>query len=150
MGTVLLLVACGGGGGDIISPFWTHSGLVVADIDDDGRVDVAVAATYVAGPPPHPGYVRIYRQSSPGAFNAPAQYSVGPDPWGLAVGDFDGDGRPDLVAATLGDWRLRNPMSSATVEVSPSFVRMPCRRGAFCPRSGFRREVLRPMPRSPN
>ena len=39
VGTVLLLVACGGGGGDIISPFWTHSGLVVADIDDDGRVD---------------------------------------------------------------------------------------------------------------
>jgi len=101
---VLLLLGhgCGGGGTGTghITPYWTSSGVVVADFNGDGRVDVAVATTYVASSPPHPGYVDVYLQNATGAFDAPVQYAIGPDPWGLTAGDFDGNGKLDLVAAT--------------------------------------------------
>jgi hypothetical protein len=79
------------------TPYWRDTGVVVADFDGDGNLDVAVAQTYVAGPPPHAGYVSIYLQTAPGTFAAPVRYPVGPDPWALASGDLDGTGHVDLV-----------------------------------------------------
>jgi len=104
-------IGSGGGGGSIIPPFWSRSGVVVADLNGDGRVDVAVVSRYIAGPPPHSGYVEIYLQASTGLFNPPVAYAVGPDPWGLSAGDIDGNGRLDLVAAT-----------PATVPPQPSVI----------------------------
>jgi len=81
-------------------PFWQDSGVVVADFDGDGTLDVAVAQTYVTGSGPNAGYVTIYLQTTPGTFAAPVRYSVGPDPWALAAGDLDGSGHVDLVVTS--------------------------------------------------
>ena len=104
---VLLLVVfaivtiIGSGGGEVdIAPFSTASGIVVDDFDGDGRADIAVAISYVDAPPPHPGYVYVYRQTASGAYADPDMYPIGPDPWGLSSGDINDDGRLDLVAAT--------------------------------------------------
>ena len=99
----LLAAACGGGGGGddlVIAPFWSQAGVVVADFNGDGRLDVAVATAHVDGPPPHQGFVAVYLQTGAGNFDAPIRYPVGPDPWGMSADDVDGDGRLDLVVAS--------------------------------------------------
>ena len=74
---------------------FTASGLALADVDGDGRIDVLANGV---------GGVRIFRNTTaPGAatvsFGAAITVSVsGPSLGaGIAVGDIDGDGRPDLV-----------------------------------------------------
>jgi hypothetical protein len=102
LGAVSLVVACGGSASSlpIITPFWVSGGIVVSDLDGDGRADVAVARTYVDQPPPHPGYVDVHLQTAPGRFAPLQRYAVAADPWALSVGDIDGDGLPDLLSAS--------------------------------------------------
>src|SRR5215470_8662819 len=72
------------------TPFYRDAGVVVADFDGDGTLDVAVAQSYIGGPPPHAGYVTIYLQTSPGTFAPPVRYKVAADPWALATSDISG------------------------------------------------------------
>lgn len=128
---MMALAACGGGGdgdgGGDLAPFDMQLGVVATDLDGDGRVDVAVANTYVAGPPPHPGSVRVYlhEPSGPRSFRAAARYDVGADPWDLVAADLTADDVVDLVVATPpGDqvWLLQqDPARRGTFTAARSF-----------------------------
>jgi hypothetical protein len=66
---------------------WGLTSLVAADLDGDGRPDIAVAA----------GDVYLYLNQGRGVFSAPQSFTATYGANWLAVADFDGDGTPDLV-----------------------------------------------------
>jgi hypothetical protein len=67
----------------------------IADYDGDGLDDIVVLA--VEGGVPF-GYFEVFRSSGDGSLQLMGNYSVlGTYPNSIAAGDFNGDGRPDLV-----------------------------------------------------
>jgi hypothetical protein len=77
---------------------YRSAALAVGDLNGDGKLDVAVAD---AGLPGDPGSVTVFLQdpATAGALLTPATYRGVWGPMGVAIGDMDGDGRPDLVLA---------------------------------------------------
>ena len=68
--------------------------VAIGDLDGDGRADLVAAH-------PRAGQVSVHLQSSAGGaqFRPPVTYVTGgQNPWTVAIGDMDGDGRADLVA----------------------------------------------------
>ncbi len=74
----------------------------LADLDGDGKPDIAVATELNSA-------LSIFQNvSTPGSFTtaslaARVDLSTGYNAWGVAVGDLDGDGRPDVVFANAYD-----------------------------------------------
>jgi hypothetical protein len=99
-GLLLVLAAAAGcgGSGDYVDGRAYWSG-VAADLDGDGRIDIATSVAE-GGSPPHPGHVAVFLQdaAAPTRFLTARLYDVGNDPFGMAAGDFNGDGRIDLAS----------------------------------------------------
>ena len=76
------------------------SDIAVADFDADGRLDVAVANRFERGA------VHVLRGNGDGTFGIALGRSVfsGARSSGLAVGDFNRDGAPDLVVSNAEPW----------------------------------------------
>ena len=80
---------------------WTHN-LAVADFNGDGQPDVAAVGELES-------YLSIFQNlSTPGSFTAASlaprvDYTSGWNAWGLALGDLDGDGRPDVAFCNFWD-----------------------------------------------
>jgi hypothetical protein len=73
--------------------------LVVADFNGDGQLDLAVS-TYLGPTYTSPGRVSIFRGNGDGTFQPPLNLTTLAGPADLAVGDFNGDGIPDLAVLT--------------------------------------------------
>lgn len=76
-----------------IRPQW----LAVGDFDRDGHRDLAVTIFH-----PNDSRVAILRGDGNSGFQAASSIAVGLQPWGLATGDFNSDGKSDLAAANFG------------------------------------------------
>ena len=77
------------------------SGLVLADFDGDGRPDAAVFSSGDLSSTTNVGGISVLLADGHGGFEAAANYSAGPfHVIGIASGDFNHDGKPDLAAVT--------------------------------------------------
>jgi hypothetical protein len=74
-------------------------GLDVADVNGDGAPDIVVCGPEFT----LPGEVRIFHNDGRGGFGAAIVRAVGGFPKSVALGDFDGDGHPDIVTANTRD-----------------------------------------------
>jgi hypothetical protein len=72
--------------------------VAIGDVTGDGRNDI-VASNFANSPL---GVIEVFKQNTDGSLAAPTMYDAGEVPAGLALGDVDGDGRTDVVAANTG------------------------------------------------
>ena len=92
--------------------------VIIRDLDGDGKPDLGVAVNGA-------DKLAIFRNTSnPGiiSFAARIDYTTGDGPFWIAVGDFDGDGKPDLVLPNNQTTNLsvfRNASSPGIINFDP-------------------------------
>ena len=96
-------VLLGNGNGTFQTPTTNATGghplyVAVADVNGDGKADLVVANE--AGSDSNS--VSVLLGNGDGIFQTQQAYAVGSNPSWVAVGDFNGDGHPDIVAANEG------------------------------------------------
>jgi len=78
---------------DYTVPFGLGSHLSAADLDGDGKLDLACAAGGGTAE------LAVLRGDGAGSFGAAIPYFTHGNPTALAIGDLDGDRKPDLVTS---------------------------------------------------
>jgi len=75
----------------------SHTDVQLADFNRDGKLDAAVTTDWTVD-----GAVNVLLGNGTGALVRAASSQIGTFPAALAVGDFNGDARPDVAAANSG------------------------------------------------
>ncbi|MGB6305729.1 MAG: FG-GAP-like repeat-containing protein, partial [Acidobacteriaceae bacterium] len=96
-------------------PYWIASG----DLNGDGYPDLVTANTNVNGPT---GSVSVLLNNKNGTFANAVNYTVGNQPYQVAIGDINHDGYPDLAVTNYGANTVSILMGSktGTFTVSPT------------------------------
>ena len=103
--------------------------LALGDIDGDGKPDLVVTNSDI-------NTLSVYRNTStsgsitPGSFSTKVDFTTGSSPYGVALGDIDGDSKPDLVIADLNSNTISVLKNTILTVILPPFIT------SFTPTSG--------------
>ncbi len=103
-GGVTVLLGIAGGGFELSANYAAGvnpNSVVMADFNLDGNLDLAVANRDPLSQ--SPGVISLYLGRGDGTFAPQTTVTVGVSPVDIAVGDFNGDGYPDLAVANSSD-----------------------------------------------
>ena len=113
-----------GAQGRLEMPEIMGGGAALFDADGDGDLDIALTAAGRDGT----GDARLFRQEAGGRFvDVTAEAGLGSPGYGmgLAVGDVDNDGDPDLYVTRYGEDRLYRNGGDGTFEADPAATERP-------------------------
>ncbi len=119
-GTVSVLLGVGGGSFGPRTSFpagSSPSSVAVGDFNGDGRPDLAVANQVVPV-----GTVSVLLGGTGGSFGAPTSFAAGNGPASVAVGDFNGDSKPDLAVANVNSGNVSVLVNSTVTNRAPAAV----------------------------